>query len=176
MEENNELLRYIYHDDLYMVKEPAASANVPAIQEEELISEVKESGSPPLAQEALPVTFYGNNEKKILILVNDPTNDFLNQKELEFLLSIIERGLKLSKVDFALVNGHKYPAQQILDEIEYLYLISFGEHDISAQKSKYQVIDADHKKILFAEKLSAIEGDREKKKLLWEALKAMFHI
>lgn len=176
MEENKELLKYIYHEDLYLIDEPAASANVQVIHEEELISEVKDSETPPLVQEALPVTFFGSNEKKILILVNDSANDFLNQKEMEFLMSIIESGLKLTKVDFALVNCHKYPTQQILDEIEYNYLISFDENEISAQKSKYQVIDTDRKKMLFAEKLSEIEAVKEKKKQLWKALKSMFNI
>lgn len=175
MEENQEFIKYIYHEDLYRIDEPAALANIPLVQEEDIITDVKES-EPTLVKEALPITFYGNNEKKILILVNDPTNDFLNQKELDFLMSIIESGLKLTKVDFALVNCHKYPTQQILDEIEYNYLISFDENEISTQKSKYQIIDSDRKNLLFAEKLSVIGADREKKMLLWKALKSMFNI
>lgn len=175
MEENNGLLKYIYHEDLYQVDEPAASANITDVPEEEEKSDVKESDT-PLVQETIPVTFFGSNEKKILILVHDPIDHYLNQNELGFLMSIIEGGLKLTKVDIALVNCHKYPTQQILAEIEYNFLISFDENDIGTQKTKYQVIDADRKKMIFAEKLSAIEEDREKKKLLWKALKSMFNI
>lgn len=175
MEENKELLKYIYHEDLYLIDEPTELTDIPHVNEEGIISEVKERER-PLIQETLPITFFGNNEKKILILVNDPANVFLNKKELEFLMSIIESGLKLTKVDFALVNCHKNPTQQILDEIEYNYLISFDENAISVQKSKYQVIETDRKKMLFAGKLSAIEADREKKKQLWKALKSMFNI
>ena len=54
----------------------------------------------------------------------------------------------------------------------------FDENDIFLQESGvlYQVIEKDSKKMLFAEKLSVIGGDKEKKKLLWEALKAMFDL
>lgn len=175
MEENKELLKYIYNEDLYLVDEPTKAADVPVVDEEEKRSDVKEN-EPPLVQEAIPVTFLGNNEKKILILVNDPTSNYLNQKELTFLMNIVGLGLKMTKADFALVNCHKYPIKHILDQIEYNHLISFDENEISAQKSKYQVIEDNGKKMLIAEKLSTIEADVEKKKLLWPALKSMFNI
>jgi hypothetical protein len=173
MEENTELLQYIYHEDLYLIDEPEEKVNVTIEHQEEIKSDVK-AHEAPLVEEAKAITFFGNNEKKILILVNDPANDFLNQNELKFLMSIIEGGLKMSKVDFALVNCEKYPTQQIVDEIAHDYLISFDENEISLQKSKYQVIDKDGKKLLFAERLSVIEATREKKKQLWTALKSMF--
>ncbi|MCK5701969.1 MAG: hypothetical protein KAI29_12485 [Cyclobacteriaceae bacterium] len=173
MEENKDLLKYIYHEDLYIVDEPAASDDTQIVIEEEIASEPGEN-KPSIVQETKPVIFFGSNEKGILILVNDLDNDFLNQKEMDFLMTIIEGGLKLTKIDFALVNIAKYPYSQVLDELHYNYIVSFDE----TQKSnpRYQVIVKDNKKMLFAENLSAIEADREKKKLLWKALKAMFDL
>lgn len=177
MEENKELLKYIYHEDLYIIDEPAEPVNTQPVIEEEVKADPSES-KPPIVHEAKPVTYFGGNEKGILLLVNEPDADFLNQKDLEFLMTIIEGGLKLTKFDIALVNSIKYPYQQVLDEIEYKCLISFDKSEIVLQESKpkYQVIEKDGKKILFAEELSTIAADKEKKKLLWKALKNMFNI
>jgi len=177
MEENKELLKYIYHEDLYIVDEPAETVNTQYANEKENILESGEN-KPSIVQETKPVTYFGSNEKEILVLVNEPDSDFLNQKDLEFLMTIIEGGLRLTKDDIALVNIIKYPYNQVLDEIEYKFLISFNEDEIILQesKSRYRVIEKDSKKMLFAEKLSAIEANKEKKKQLWEALKIMFNL
>ena len=118
MEENLELLKYIYHEDLYIIDEPSESIPIEPIIEKESNAEPIES-QPTLVQETKPVTYFGNNEKGILILVNDPSSDFINQTDLEFLMKIIESGLRYSKNDFALVNVANYPTDQILDEISY---------------------------------------------------------
>ena len=180
MEENKQFLKYIYNEDLYIVEEmeeSKESTKTQSVNEIETKADLSET-NPSIVQESKPVNFFGANEKGILILVNDPTNDFLNQKDLEFLMTIIEGGLRLSKSDIALVNSIKYPYQQILDEIAHKYLISFNENEIILQESKprYQVIEKDFVKMLFAEKLSTIEADNEKKKLLWKALKGMFNL
>lgn len=174
MKENKELLKYIYHEDLYIVNEPI---NVPVSR----VTESTEEKTTDPAEEELtsvqeikPVTFLGNNEKGILIVVNDPTNEFLNQKELEFLMTIIEAGLELTKVDIALVNLAKYPYAQVLDEMPCNYIISFDDNQKA--NPRYQVINKDKKKMLFAESLDVIEADVAKKKNLWLALKTMFHI
>ena len=177
MEENKELLKYIYHEDLYIVDEPAVSANTQPVIEEEIKSDLSEN-KPSIVQEVKPVTFFGRNEKGILILVNDPTNDFLNQKDLKFLMKIIESGLRYSNNDFALVNVAKYPTVQILDEISYNFLLSFGRCNLKSENdsSRYQITENDGKKVLFADNLTEISVDQAKKKLLWKAMKTMFNL
>ena len=43
MEENKDLLKYIYHEDLYIVDEPAASDDTQIVIEEEIASESGEN-------------------------------------------------------------------------------------------------------------------------------------
>ena len=175
MEENKELLKYIYHEDLYIINEP-----VNASVSRETVSSIEEKITDPAeeeltsVQEVKPITFFGNNEKGILILVNDPNNEFLNQKELEFLMTIIEAGLQLSKTDIALVNISQYPYEQVLDELPCNYIISFDENEKS--NTKYQVMHKEGKKILYAENLTTIKADKKKKRSLWNVLISMFNI
>lgn len=174
MKENKDFLKYIYHEDVYLIDEPVISEDAgktaPNAEKEPEVVKV----DLPIVQEVKPVTFLGNNEKGILILVHDLNTEFLNQKELEFLMAIVNGGLKLTKVDIAIVNLANFPIIQVLDEIQYNYLISFDENEKS--NSKYQVMDKEGKKILYAENLTAIEADKEKKRSLWNALISMFNI
>ena len=185
MEENNEFLKFIYHEDLYIIDEPKAqNIKVEQPEEPERTSDEEpekikiEEVATPVVEELKPVICFGNNEKRILILTHDPTNDFLNQNDLDFLMKIIESGLRYSKNDFALVNTAKFAIDQILDEIEFTFLISFGIDELSIANNKptYEVLDLDGKKNLFAENLGVISCDQNKKMQLWKALKAMFNI
>lgn len=182
MEENSEFLKFIYHEDLYIIDEPEAQKPQLEEPEEKSIEEVEEikdkEVSSPVVEEIKPVICFGNNEKRILILTHDPASDFLNQKDLDFLMKIIESGLRYSRNDFALVNTAKFPVDQIFDEIEFKFLISFGIEELSITNNKplYEVLDLDGKKKLFAENLGMISSDQNKKMKLWKALKAMFNI
>ena len=176
MEENLDLLKYIYHEDLYIIDEPSESIPIQPLIEKESNADTIENQA-TLVQESKPVTYFGNNEKEILILVNDPSNDFINQTDLEFLMKIIENGLKYSKNDFALVNVANYPTDQIMDEISYSYLLSFGDNTyFKGDQSLYQIHKKDGKNELFADSLREIAGDEAKKTQLWKTLKTMFNI
>ena len=177
MEENKEFLKYIYHEDLYIVDEPAESTSSQPVVEEEKDTDESEIKS-LVVEETKPITFFGANEKGILILVDDPTNVFLNQKDLDFLMKIIESGLRFSENDIALVNIAKYPAEQVLDEISYNFLLSFGSSILKGENDSplYQVKENNGKKVLFADDLTEIAGDQAKKKLLWKAMKTMFDL
>jgi len=177
MEENKELLKYIYHEDLYLVDEAAESTSSQPVLEKEKDTNQSEN-KPTVVEETKPVTFFGGNEKGILILVDDPAHIFLNQKDLEFLMKIIESGLRFSEKDIALVNIAKYQTDQVLDEIPYNYLISFGNKSLieTNNSSLYQLTENHGKKMLFADNLTDIAGDQAKKKLLWTAMKTMFNL
>lgn len=177
MEENIELLKYIYQEDLYIVDEPETSVqSKPEIVEK--IEPAPIEAPPPIVQEANAVTYFGSNEKGILILVNDPENEFLNQGDLDFLMKIIESGLRFTKHDFALVNTAKNPAFQAMDEIVYKYLLSFNVSisDTSGNEHFNLVKENDGKKILLTESLKDISTDTSKKTSLWKNLKIMFNI
>lgn len=177
MEENKELLKYMYHEDLYIVDEPAPSTSIQSVTGEEKENDQIEH-NPSIVEEVKPVTFFGGNEKGILILVDDPAQVFLNQKDLDFLMKIIESGLRFSEQDIALVNIAKYPTDQVLDEISYNFLLSFGNKNLREDNSSslYELTENHGKKMLFANNLTDIAGDQEKKKLLWKSMKTMFNI
>lgn len=174
--DNNEYLKYIYQEDLFMINEPqelnegiAENADSEQPMQEEFVEKVNET---PV------VKFLGSNNKGILILVSDTENDFLNQHKLGFLMKIIESGLKYSKSDIALVNCLRFPYHQIFDEVHHTSIIAFGPHktELLDGQPKYQVVDHDGIKIIVADDLGEIENDREKKMQLWKALQRMFEL
>lgn len=180
MEENNKLLKFIYHEDLYIIDEPSEPEN----QKKENVAIEKKAVAfehdieIPVIEEPQAVSYFGKNEKGIIILVNDPTNDLLNQSDLDLLMKIVEGGLRYSKNDFALINTSQYPVDQILAEIDHEYLIAFGIDDpaLLNKSALYENQEIDGKKVLFSEALSVLSKDQSKKMQLWKALKTMFNI
>ena len=175
MEENTEFLKYIYHEDLYLIDEP----NAEKIPKTENGKETTELAPPTrVVEEPSQISYFGNNGQGILILVSDTEDELLNQSDLDLLMKIVESGLKYSKNDFALVNTAKFPIDQILDDIGYSYLISFGV-DLSgffSNSELYTIHKIDENKLLFSEELSTLAIDETKKRKLWSALKSMFDI
>ena len=163
-----EYLKYVYHEDLYIMDEsPILSTEPPATNNTTAV----------YAHELPPVKFLGANNKKTLILVNDPGSEFLNSKDLDFLMRIIG-ALKYSKADIAVVNCLKFTYDQIFEEIEHDYVVAFGDHPVEhiGTDERYEVSKNNSNKVLLAEELSKIEANKDKKRALWEALQIMFEI
>jgi len=177
MEKQEAYLKYIYHEDLYIINEPPVALEEPQELQEE-VEDLSSGQERELVNEPSPVKFLGSNNKGILILVNDADSEFLNERDLGFLMRIVESGLKYSKTDIAIVNCVKFPYWQIFDEIHHTFLIAFGNHqtEVLQGKSKYQVSDNDGIKVLMADDLGSMEDDKEKKGQLWKALQSMFDI
>ena len=176
MENNPELLKHIYHEDLYIIDEP----EIEQPQDQPAAAPAKElpEENPSVAEEQQPVKYLGRNEKGILVLVNDPGSELLNQTDLDFFMKVVESGLRYSKNDFALVNADRFLVSQVLEEVPYSYILSFGVsiplEDSSAEK--YEVIDLQSHHVLLADPLREISADQSKKRMLWSSLKAMFNI
>src|SRR5215216_6730043 len=64
-------------------------------------------------------SYLGNNERKILLLVNYPVDLFLPDKELSFLTSVLS-ACKLSLADVAIVNINLQSEKQIEEQIQCL--------------------------------------------------------
>ena len=175
MEEYNAFLKFIFHEDLYIIDEPNESVDI-EIPEKPVPNREKEP--PSIIKESNPVTFFGHNEKEILILFHEPENRLPKQHDLDFLMKIIESGLKYSKNDFALVNTAEFPINQIFDEIPFNYVISFGVDSLhlDSSVSLYEIHDNQGKKELYVDTLGKINSDQSLKMQLWKALKTMFHI
>lgn len=181
MEAKSEFLKYIYNEELYIIDEPdklRGHADTASTESKEVVVENETSNSSTLVEEPTPIPFFGNNEKGILILIDDATDELLNQKDLDLLMKIIESGLHYSKNDFALVNVAKKSIDQILSEISYSYLISFGV-DLSnsfSYTTPYTIHKVSSSQLLFSEPLSSMHDNQQRKGKLWLALKSMFNI
>lgn len=173
MDDNAAYLKYIFNDDIYIIDEPEQGETTEEAQE---ISTAQPG--PEEINEPHPVKFLGSNNKGILILVNETESEFLNQHDLDFLMRIIESGLKYSKLDIAVVNCVRHPYWQIFDEVHHSYLIAFGNHKTKLLdgQSKYNIHENDGIRILIADSLQELESDKEKKTMLWKALQRMFDL
>ena len=175
MEDNTDYLKYIYNEDLYIIDVSSREQNYEIEKEADL---TEKSDSTPMVEAPEPISFFGKNEQGILILVNDPADELLNQSDLDLLMKIVESGLKLTKNDFALVNAAKYSIHQIFEDIGYSTLIAFGVdlNDYYSNSALYTVHQIDEHKVLFSEALADLAADETKKRQLWNALKSMFNL
>lgn len=169
-------LRFVYQEDIYILNEPEIIED----RSEPEISEpiARQITEPVEINEPEPVMFWGGNQKRILILIKDPESELIHPKDQDFLMRIVEGGLKYSKEDVAVVNCSKYEYSQIFDEIDHAYLIAFGDHPgkFVGAFPKYEVNMQSGKKVLLSDSLKDLEPDKEKKKALWKALQNMFDI
>ena len=168
-----EHLRHIFTEDLFVVDEPETGTS----HEKTAILD-DDNQQTAQASEPEAVRYQGANEKGVLFIVYDPGHEFLNATDLDFLMKIIESGLRLGKDDIALANSARYAIQQIRDEIAHEYMVFFGDHEKIGLNPypMYKVIEEDGVRMLYAEALADIGADRQKKLQLWNALKSMFNI
>lgn len=73
------------------------------------------------------ISFLGNNARRIAVLVNSPDTQYLPDKDLQFLIRILE-ACKLSLGDIALVNRHRNEGDftAIREAIDPKVMILFG--------------------------------------------------
>jgi hypothetical protein len=120
--------------------------------------------------------YLGDNNKYILIIVNEPNSDFLNKKDLAFLTKILG-AKKLDINDVAIVNLAKYQSldfDQLKSFFGFSKLITFGinpkilnvEGAVSNKNSIYKDVA-----VLGTWHLSVIDGDVNKKTTFWNELK-----
>lgn len=169
-------LKFIFQDDLFVLDEKASVAN--DVKADNLSESTVSSNSDTELHDPAPVDYLGSNNKGILILVQDTESEFLNAQELNFLMKIIESGLKYAREDIAIVNCVRFPYGQIFDELHHSFLIGFGEHKEArfTDLVKYDVAEREGVRMLLADDLKTIAGDRDIKIKLWKALQRMFDI
>ena len=139
-----------------------------------------------LAQEPVnsnvEITLWGSNKKKTLIIVSDPSKEFLSEASDELMEKILS-AVGYSKDDVALVNLSGSPLgsfTNLRQRIDFDRLIAFGpsadEIGIKGDFQSNRVHNFYNKRILFTDSLEALSGDTRKKQLLWKALKEMFEV
>ena len=126
--------------------------------------------------------YLGNNEKNILVLVNNTNAVYLPDNELSFFTSIIG-ACKLSLADLAILNLHHYPQtgyKELMDFFHSRVIFLLGVEPSAIQLPvnfpHYQLQAFAGNTFLYTPPLQAIENDRQEKTNLWTCLKRLFNL
>lgn len=139
----------------------------------------KESGLP---EKEAPWKSLGNNQRNILVVLNNPNAIFLADHELGFLTGILS-ACKLSMDDIALVNLHHYPSATY-KELSHFYkskIVLLFETEPAAfglpmSFPHYQLQAFANNTFLYAPSLKELENDKVEKSKLWVCLKRLFNL
>lgn len=136
----------------------------------------------PAAEKALPkVKYLGENQKNILLLIQNESEAYLNE-ELFNLLTNILNACKLGMQDVALVNAATYPGLTLVDyknAIPVRQCIIFAVPPANIGLPPMQTFQLEtHEQIpcLYSEGLQLIATDKNLKGKLWMGLKQLFGI
>ena len=134
------------------------------------------------SSKATGISFLGNNQKQIAIIVADEKVLYLPDEELNFLMGILS-ACKLSMADVALVNLAKTTALtylQIEQELNAQTILLFGtapeQLQLPLQFPQYQIQKFNAQVYLAAPALHLIAADKTEKTKLWNSLKQIFLI
>jgi hypothetical protein len=185
---DEQALRLFFTDDIYLVTEPEVLRN--REMQAETVGEVPKAVTVPAepeAQEAPPARlttaapafkFLGNNQRNILILVNDKENDVSDEKGRELLRKIV-KSVSLTANDFALLNYAGYTdisLAQLQAHFSSVIVFAFG---VSPQQlglgghPENTVVTEGKVKLIFSAELRKLEEDQNGKKVLWGSLKQL---
>ena len=124
----------------------------------------------------------GNNQRFILIVVNNQEAVFLSDKELTFLTGILT-ACKLSLADVAIVNLNNHPdvsykelSSFFTSRIVLLFDIEPADFGLPMSFPHYQVQPFAGNSFLYSASLTNLENDREEKLKLWTSLKRLFNL
>ena len=128
------------------------------------------------------ITYLGNNQKRVVIVVDETEAIFLPDEELNFLLGILS-ACKLSMADIALMNSNRNPsityrdiAEQLQAEKIFLFGITADTLELLLHFPHYQVQQYNGQVYLSSPNLKKLKDDRAEKTKLWNCLKLVFSI
>ncbi|OAQ38648.1 hypothetical protein A5893_14680 [Pedobacter psychrophilus] len=160
-------------EEILVVKEPSEKYNP---KSEETIAPILSNTLIKDEVVKLDYKYLGDNNKYVLIIVNEPNFDFLNKKDLTFLTKILG-AKKLEINDVAIINLAKYPSLDFNDLKSFFgfsKLITFGINpkilkvDGSVPNKKFMFKDI---AILGTWDLYKLDEDVKKKTTFWNELK-----
>ena len=166
MEDLNEVdLKLFFDEEIYFIKE---SSNIFSANEA-IVAKVNEPTPEPYK-----VTFKGGNNKGIGIIINETTQEFLNQDD-ETLLTNILKAIGLSFEDIALINQHhagtEWPNQVNCSKV---FLFGIKPADYNLSTALYELTLLNNAQWLFSNTLAEIGKDKVLKGLLWVKLQEVF--
>lgn len=155
-----------------------------------VLVDIKENSSaaqliPENIQTPKPISYLGNNQKKVTILLEDNTAVHVADESLQFLTAILA-ACKLNMGDVAIVNTANQAVNyvQIKKELQptalLLFNITAASIALPFEVPQYQVQQYDNCTLLFSAPLQAMlvkdETAKTEKGKLWNALKKTFNI
>ena len=168
------------------IREPKAEVDIQAVEPEipktKEPESVKENSAPQeIDLPAIPADLvFGKNGKGLLILVDAPGEKVMSKTEGKLLKDILQ-SINYSFEDVAILNVARceHPHYfNCLQEINFKHLISFGVKTNAIIQldalEPFTKRETDTKVFIMADKLSAIEGNRQAKMALWNLLKQYF--
>lgn len=127
--------------------------------------------------------FLGNYEKKIIVLVSNEKDVYLNEEDFSFLTTILN-ACKLNVAHIALINyyNNEVDFKKLKRELQPSYLLSFGIDALQIQlpftMPHYQVQQYDKCYIVIAPSLKElnqqVQQSKTEKAKLWKSLQKMF--
>jgi hypothetical protein len=128
------------------------------------------------------ISFLGNNQKRISILVSDINSIYLSDETLNFLLGVLA-ACKLTMDDVALINEAKNNSlsydtikKQLNAEIILLFGIMPQQIQLPLQFPQYQIQKYNSQFYLAAPELLILQQQKAEKTKLWNCLKQLFPI
>lgn len=141
-----------------------------------------EAEAPPAKATSTVLKWLGNNEQRVLILVNNSTATYLPDKQLSFLTGILT-ACRLSIADVAILNIHYHPNltyKEIQADLQCKNVVLFGIEpatiELPINFPHYQLQQFTGTTYLTAPTLPELEDDKVEKSKLWVCLKKMFGI
>jgi hypothetical protein len=129
-----------------------------------------------------PFLTLGNNQKKVLILVESEETLYLPDNQLNFLLGILA-ACNLTMEDVAILNIKKNPSvnyQRITDELKSEKVFLFGlqpdQIELPVNFPTYQIQKFNNQVYLAAPALSNFHDNKAEKTKLWICLQQIFNI
>jgi DNA polymerase III psi subunit len=122
--------------------------------------------------------YLGENNKYLLLLVNDPQHQNINPKELETLVNIL-KAKKQELKDVAIVNLAKYPSATF-DELKNFFacnaLVLFGINPAQIKLDgvqSNQLINHQNTKVLATFSFAEMQTNTDKKRAFWDEMKKL---
>lgn len=136
----------------------------------------------PAVAKALPkIKYLGENQKNILLLIQNESEAYLNE-ELFNLLANILNACKLGMQDVALINIAQYPGLTLADykqavPVKQCIIFAIPPASLGLQTMQPYLLET-HEQItaLYSDHLQLIATDKQLKGRLWQGLKQLFGI
>jgi hypothetical protein len=129
--------------------------------------------------EKAPILYKGKNKKKVLWIVNETAQAFLDDADFEFLSQIVT-ACKMNMDDIALVNmAHiNTTIADVVEELQASVVLLCGieYNHLPVKTDEYMIYPFNHQQYFIADSLKELRNDKAKKTKLWLALKAIFSI